>query len=268
MARTQDARLTRRDRRAAERLNRPPRRRAHQPARRPAWRSPMVLVTGAAIVLGAAIIGFALPPGPDDGAELNQPHIGYPAGLANGETLGSQEAPVVMQLYADFQCPACQLFVTEQLHRLVADFVTPGILRIEARDIAILGQGSRDESLELAVGARCAARQDRYWEFHDLVFWNQGRENRGDHSEAFVNRIAGAAFLDLEAFRSCVAGPEARAAIKRQTTEAIGAGIQSTPTLVVNGQSVVGVPQYEQLAALIRDLGAPSASASPASPAP
>ena len=45
-----------------------------------------------------------------------------------------------MQLYSDFQCPACKLFVTSQLARLLTDFVVPGTLRIEAQDIAFLGQ--------------------------------------------------------------------------------------------------------------------------------
>ena len=265
MARTHDTTQTRRDRRAAERRDRAPRQRSRNVVRqRPAWRSPMVLATGAAILLGAAIIGLALPKGPADDTELQQPHIAYPAGLIAGEKLGSEDAPVVMELYSDFQCPACKLFVTEQLHGLVSEFVSPGILRIEARDIAFLGRGSWDESLQLAIGARCAAEQDAYWTFHDLVFWNQGRENRGDHSEAFIGRIAGAAFLDENAFRACLARPDVRAAITNQTRTAMAAGIQSTPTLMVNGQAVVGVPQYEQLAALIRQLAAPPT----ASPAP
>ena len=264
MARPLDAPLTRRERRAAERQQRPARARARRGRERPAWQSPMVLVTAAALVLGAAIIGFALPKAPATDDDLRRPPIAYPAEVIFGQNLGPEDAPVVMQLYADFQCPACRLFVTEQLHRLVAEFVAPGTLRIEARDIAFLGRGSRDESLELAAGARCAAEQGRYWEFHDLVFWNQGRENRGDHSAAFVERIATASALDTAAFHACLDRPEIRTGIGNQTQAAITAGIRSTPTLIVNGRSVVGLPQYDQLAALIRNLAA-GASPTPGS---
>jgi protein-disulfide isomerase len=221
----------------------------------------MVLATGGSIVLALIAIGLALPRGSADDAELVTPPATYQADLIDGETLGSATAPVVIELYSDFQCPACKLFVTEQLHRLVGEFVAPGTVRIEAKDIAFLGRGNPDESLELAVGARCAGEQDRYWPFHDLVFWNQGRENRGDHSEAFIDRIAAAASLDQDAFKQCIDRPDVRKAITGRTQEAIGAGIGSTPTLLVNGQPVVGVPQYEQLAALIRSLAAvPSAA--------
>jgi protein-disulfide isomerase len=210
------------------------------------------------------VIAVALPKPPAAITELRPPLTSYQQGLANGTTLGSATAPVVMELYADFQCPACKLFVTTQLKPLLDEFVVPGTLRIQAHDIAFLGAGSRDESLELAAGAACAANQGRYWQFHDYVFWNQGRENRGDHSEAFIRSVAAAAGVEPAAFEACLAGDEVRSGIRSATSGAMAAGISSTPTLIVNGQSMVGVPQYAQLAELIRQQAsaAPSGAAS------
>ena len=221
-------------------------------AGQPAWRSPFVLATAAGLTLAAVAIGFALRPTVAPGGDIRTPPTTYAAELVDGDVLGMATAPVVMELYADFQCPACRLFVTKQLDRLVADFVVPGTLRIEARDIAFLGRGTPDESIELAAGARCAAEQDRYWQFHDYVFWNQGRENRGDHDGAFIERMAGAAGLEPATFVACLARPDVRSSIEADTTRAAGQGIQSTPTLVVNGLRVVGVPAYSELADLIR----------------
>jgi protein-disulfide isomerase len=166
-----------------------------------------------------------------------------------------------MELYADFQCPACRSFVTGQLPALVSEFVRPGILRIEARDIEILDRGTGGESLELAAGAACAAEQERYWPFHDLVYWNQGRENRGDHDAAFIASVAAAAALDADTFGACLARSDVRQGVVATTSAAIAAGIQSTPTLVVNGQRIVGVPRADELRALIRSL-APGADPS------
>jgi protein-disulfide isomerase len=215
-----------------------------------------VLVTAAALVLGAVLVVAALPKGSDNAGELRIPLTSYEPGLASGDVLGQADAPVVMEVWSDFQCPACKLFVTGQLKALTDEFVRPGKLRIEARDIAFLGTGSFDESLELAVGAACAAEQDRYWQFHDLVFWNQGRENRGDHDAAFIGRVADQAMLDRTAFDACIARSDVRDEVRSTTSTALGSGIQSTPTLVVNGQRIVGVPQYAQLADLIRQLAA------------
>jgi len=252
---------TRRERRAAARLERVPKHRSRaRSANRSALRSPMVLVTLAAVAIGLGVVAFALPKeAPRE--ELRMPPTSYEAGLADGDVLGAADAPVLLEVYADFQCPACRLFVTTQLERLTNDFVRPGFVRIQARDIAILGRGSFDESLELAVGAACAAQQDRYWQFHDLVFWNQGRENRGDHDAGFVAQVADQAMGDRSAWDACVAGDEQRDAIRSATAQALGAGIGSTPTLVVGGERIVGVPDYEQLAAKIRaQAGIPVAS--------
>jgi protein-disulfide isomerase len=256
---------SRRERRAQARLERPAATRSRSTRRpaRPAWQSPVVLVTAAAVVIGIAIIAFARPPEAPQGADLITPPTSYPAALIDGEVIGATTAPVVLELYSDFQCPACKQLVTLQLPRLVTEFVQPGMLRIEARDIDIVGSGTPSESLELAAGAACAAEQDRYWEFHDYVFWNQGRENLGDHDAAFIASVADAAGVDRTAWDACLAAPESRAAITAQTRAALAAGIASTPTLVVNGQPYVGVQNYDQLAALIRQLAAspgPSAS--------
>ena len=216
----------------------------------------MALVSAGALVAGAVLVFLALPREPSGGEELIRPPSQYSAELVDGDVVGSTEAPVVIELYSDFQCPACKAFVTGRMHRLVSEFVVSGTVRIVAKDIDILGRGSPSESLELAAGARCAAEQDRYWQFHDLVFWNQGRENRGDHDAAFIARVADVAEVDRTAFDACFARGDVRPPIRQQTAAAAAAGISSTPTLVVNGQSVVGVPEYEQLAALIRQLAA------------
>jgi len=255
--------LSRRERRAQQRLERPARPKSRRTARRPGWQSPMVLVSAGALVIGAALVFLALPRGPSAGDELVLPPNPYPAELVRGDVVGSPTAPVVIELYADFQCPACQLLVTERLARLVAEFVVPGTVRIEARDIDILGRGSPSESLELAAGARCAAEQGGYWRFHDIVFWNQGRENRGDHDAAFIARVADAAELDRDAFDACLARADLRAPIRQRTAAAAAAGISSTPTLMINGQPVVGVPDYEPLAALIRQLAAEATAPAP-----
>lgn len=256
---------SRRERRAQARTERPAlqRRRPAGRSTKPAWQSPVVLVSVAAVLIAIAVIAFARPPSGTTGPELITPPTAYTAELVDGEALGAAAAPVVLELYSDFQCPACRLFTIQLLPRLVTEFVQPGMLRIEARDIDILGVGTPNESLELAAGAACAAAQDRYWQFHDYVYWNQGRENMGDHDAAFIARVADAAGVDRAAWDACLAKPDTRAPIVARTSSAAGAGINSTPTLVINGQPFTGVPGYDELAAVIRQLApSPGPSAS------
>lgn len=248
--------LSRRERRALARREQPHRPRSRHPEARPAWRSPFALATLGALAVGLAIVAIAWKPAPSPTRDLVAGPVSYAAELTDGGTLGSAAAPVVMQLYADFQCPACKAFVTLELPKLVTDYVVPGTLRIETHDIDVLGKGSADESLNLAVGAACAAEQDRYWPFHDLVFWNQGRENRGDHDSAFIAAVADRAGLDIASWTACTARSDISRAVKNGTAAARQAGIQYTPTLIVNGQTLVGVPSYTDLSTLIARLAA------------
>lgn len=228
-------------------------------------------MTAAALVVAVALILVNQKPVPSTGAHLVTPPVAYAPGITSGESLGRADAPVVMAVWADFQCPVCGRLVREQFGSLKREFVDAGILRIEARDIAFLGLGTPDESLELAVGARCAAAQSRYWQFHDFVYWNQHRENRGDYSADFISSVARAAGVDMAAWQDCVAGTEARAAIRQATAEAFAAGINSTPTISLNGGTpVAGLPDAIRLAGQIRVLATavPTSPAVPASAAP
>ena len=212
MSRPANPPLSRRERRAQQRFERPPRPKARRTAPRPRWQSPMVLVSAGALLVGGVLVFLALPRDPGGGEELFQPPTGYTAELADGDVLGSGEAPVVIELYADFQCPACRLFVTGRwrvLFRSSSCRGPCGSRRWTSTSWVAAARASRSSSLR---APRCAAEQDRYWQFHDLVFWNQGRENRGDHDAVFIGRVADAAELDRTAFDACFGREDIRAA--------------------------------------------------------
>jgi protein-disulfide isomerase len=259
---------TRRERRLAERAERAARPR-QQPGstRRPIWQSPIVLITGLAVIVGVAIIGAAVLSAPKeidpDATGLVAPPVALPAELADGEAIGQAGAPVLMEVWSDFQCPVCGSFAKNYLPRLVTDFVAAGQLRIVDKSIDILGTGSQSESLDAAVGAVCAGRQDRYWAYHDYLFWNQAGENRGAFSRERLTAIAVAVELDRSAWEACFSdGTAAEEVTARRAQAPAKEGVIQTPTFVINGQATVGLPRtYDDLAALVR-AALPDASAS------
>lgn len=249
--------LTRRERRRLERLERAGRPRSRPVVRR-WWQSPITLVTIGAIALAAFAVGVAIvttrptpAPVPATVDTLVRPPNWQPDGLEDGMALGRADAPAVLEVVGDYQCPVCGRFAREYLSRLVTDFVVPGRLRIVDRPIAFLGTGSPDESLSAAVTATCAARQGRYWDVHDYLMWNQDGENRGAFAPDRLSAIAQAAGLDRATYDSCAADPAVANGIRGATSEAFGAGIQSTPTFIIDGQVITGLVAYEQLAAAI-----------------
>lgn len=260
---------TRRERRLAERAERAGRPRPQQqPARRPAWQSPIVLITGLAIVIGLGIVGAAVLSAPKEidpnETGLVPPAAALPTDLADGEAIGQAGAPVLMEVWSDFQCPVCGTFAKSYLPRLVTDFVATGQLRVVDRSIDILGSGGTSESLDAAVGAVCAGRQDQYWPYHDYLFWNQAGENRGAFSRERLTAIAVALELDRPAWEACFADGTAAAEVTARRAQAPSTnGVIQTPTLVINGQPTVGLPRtYDDLANLVR-AALPGASTSP-----
>jgi protein-disulfide isomerase len=264
---------SRRDRRAQARAERPAGQRKkivrRGQASRPTWQSPLVLTSVGALLIGAAVI-FASG-GLKVGAPgaLTEPPTSYAGLTVDGESVGSPTAPVLLEVFSDFQCPACKSFYALELPSLLTELVQPGLLRIESKDIDIIDPHSAGstESLELTAGGFCAAEQNKYWTYHDLVYWNQGRENKGDHDRAFIDRVATAAGLDMTVFATCFARTDIRQPIIDATRAASAAGVSGTPSLRLNGQLLQGIPDYDQLHALVVQLAA-QASPSPSAGAP
>jgi len=259
LSRTEPSTLaTRRERRIAERAERAGRPRARTTTgRRPAWQSPIVLFSGLALVLGIGLVFVAnltAPPDADPaGAGLVTPPVTLPSALADGEAIGEAGAPVRLEIWSDYQCSVCGTFATTYLPRLVTDFAATGQARIVDRSIDILGEGSPNESLDAAVGAACSARQGQYWAYHDYLFWNQAGENRGAFSRSRLAAIADAVGLDRAQWDACFGNGAAADEVIARTAQALGQGINSTPTFVLNGEVTVGLPRsYDDLAGLIR----------------
>ena len=274
MARPADARLSRRERRALERSERAEhsgrwrdRSRGRSDRSGAPWRSPVVLVSIAALALAAAAIVALVAKPPSTEGEIVLPATRYPQALVDGNAVGRADAPVVIEVYSDFQCRICGRFAREYLPRLVTDFVDDGRLRVVSRDIDILG-AAPSESLAAAVAAGCAGAQGRYWPFHDVLFWNQAGENLGGFSTDRLARMADRIGLERRAWDACVADPASAATVRTTTAQAAALGVNSTPTFSINGQLARGLPpSYDALATVVTQLATGSPPiASPSAP--
>lgn len=249
---------SRHERRIADRAAR-----ANGTSRRPAEASrrnlSLIWVTAAFGVIGIAIIAALLisqgtAPKSIDTSNLKAPVVQVPAGLADGRVLGKADAPVTLDVWSDYQCPVCGQFAELVEPTLVRDYVENGTLRIVDHDAAFQGQRSSssfDESVEAAAGARCAADQGLYWQFHNWLFANQIGENQGAFSDARLRAIATKAGLDVTAWDACRATGQQQAAVRTETTDAVKLGVNATPTMRLNGQMIVGLHSASELGALI-----------------
>jgi protein-disulfide isomerase len=164
----------------------------------------------------------------------------------NGFSIGSSEAPLVLQVYEDLQCPFCVKFTAEIEPTLIDEYVGTGKLRIEFRNFPILG----NESFAAAEAVTCAAEQNRAWNLVLALYSLQANANQVDSEKLNVGRFdreglldaARQASIDRTALETCLEGGSALDTVTEHLQEGSRAGIEGTPGFVLNGQRLAGAP--------------------------
>ena len=169
-----------------------------------------------------------------------------PAVPSDGNRLGSADAKVVVEYWADYQCPFCSKFARETIPQLMP-MIEDGTVALVHRDYAFIGP----ESVDAAVAVSCASREGKYWAMHDAVYAAQNGENEGAFARPRLNAIAASIGLDGAAIEACLDDHDALVGVLADTAEAARIGIVSTPTAIVNGKRFLGVPDQAELKAAI-----------------
>jgi protein-disulfide isomerase len=184
-----------------------------------------ILATAAVALVAVVLVSSA---GEDDeeAAERVSLYEGIPQ---EGPWLGRPDAPVVVEEYADLQCPFCAAFSEQQLPGIVEDYVRTGRVRLRLRLLTFLGP----DSVKGARTAKAAARQNRMWQFVEAFYADQGPENSGFVTDVFLRDLARRAGVDADrALRE-----RNEDAIERDLTEDTDAAkalkVESTPTFAV-----------------------------------
>ena len=211
----------------------PPTRAARRRARRRrardagGWQPWVALALIAALVLGGTAIQWA---------RSSSGRVVTPAralGPGGSELLGTPGAPVLVEEYADFQCPACRTYAQEvgpALRRLAER----GEIRLAFHHFAFLGP----ESVRAAAAATCAGDEGRFWALHDLLFERQAPEGSGALTEDRLVRLGQEVGLASDRYERCVRGGTYEPWVRQVTEAASRQGITATPTFVVNGERV------------------------------
>jgi protein-disulfide isomerase len=160
---------------------------------------------------------------------------------------GNPDAPVTVTEFGDFQCPSCGAFARSVEPELIRRYIDTGKAKLVFRHFPWIGPESR----RAAEAASCAGAQDRFWEYHDLLYAQQHGENSGFLSADTLKRLASQLALDRGAFDACLDGGVYRAAVDADFQEVRRLGLNATPSFLVNGQRIVGAQSFSTFAAVI-----------------
>lgn len=216
-------------------------------------------------IIGASAKGLAGQEAPQSESSLVSEYSHAPIAMLPAEAYGgpsskgwapggATQAPVLeIAELADFQCPGC---------RMAAQLLRPFLLkhkdkvRITYHHFPLDGScnpfvpnGRHGQACAAARGAICAGKQGRFWEYHDLVF-----DRQEELSGSVLDEIATQAGLDTSAHQACVKDPSTETELQKSMQLGDLIGLQSTPTLVLNGRKVTGARAPAELEALLRAL--------------
>jgi protein-disulfide isomerase len=151
-----------------------------------------------------------------------------------GRTLGHPKAAVTLQFFGDLQCPYCRRFTLLRLPSLIQGYVRQGKLKIEYRALKTATLDPEIFQLQ-QVAALAAGRQNKLWEFIDLFYRKQQRENSGYVTERYLGELAEQVpGLNLIAWTAARTDATLASALTSDALAASNAGLRSTPSFVIS----------------------------------
>lgn len=150
--------------------------------------------------------------------------------------MGREDAPVTIVEFSDFQCPYCGSFAATTGRQIIAQYVQTGKVRFGYIHFPFLGPAST----LAAQASECAAEQDAFWDYHDLVFENQDSINA-----TRLKELAGDLGLNQQTFDACLDSGKYEAVVNSQGEFSQSIGVRSTPSFLINGQPLIGAQGFE-----------------------
>jgi protein-disulfide isomerase len=169
-------------------------------------------------------------------------------------SIGRADAPVTLVEFADFQCPFCKKFHTDEYAELKKNYIDTGKVRFVNRDLPL---EFHPFALKAAEAARCAGEQQKYWELRDALY-----SNAAPPSDDLIGKAVEALSLDKVAFQSCLASEKYKADVQKDAGEAARLQISGTPTFVLaktakdklDGVRIVGAQPFVTFRTAIEGL--------------
>lgn len=185
-----------------------------------------------------------------DSGQINKPDAQQTimTAVADGSRhfLGDPSAPITLIEFADFNCGYCGKWAAETLPRLDEKYIQTGKVRMAYVHYPILGA----DSMTAAQATECAAQQDTFWDYHNLLYANQGI----GFSPANLTKLAGDIGLDTKLFEECLANFTDMSLLEDDIRLARIMGVRGTPAFLINGIPLAGAYPYEDFERVIEGI--------------
>jgi protein-disulfide isomerase len=176
------------------------------------------------IVLAALAVGaYTFRPRPAAGTVSDERRAANPV-------KGLDSSPVTITEFGDFNCPSCKAWHEAGILEQVLT-TYEGQVRVIWRDFPVI----TPQSPKAAEAAQCAFDQERFWEYHDLLFDRAPRLNVSNLKE-YALELG----LNAELFNRCLDSGQHQDTVDLDKRAAFQIGLRGTPSFLVNDQPLIG----------------------------
>ena len=214
----------------------------------------MLIVAGGAVAVAAIAAGVYFgtrPPaaGPPPVAVAAAPDkTALLAVLPTDHVLGDPKAPITLIEYASFTCPHCAHFHTQVLPELKKKWIDTGKVKLIYRDFPLDQIATKAAQL-----AECAGN-DKYYAVLDMIFRGQGTWAVAQDPIAELSKSLRIAGMGDNEVKACLANDAVATGVINDYRGGETLGVNSTPTLFVNGEEFKGARSFEEFDALFTKL--------------
>ena len=170
-----------------------------------------------------------------------------------GNVLGAEDGDVVIELYSDYVCPICYM-ENIMLHEAVKDFSNIKIVHhnvpFDKECNPYISINMHPNACFMAKGAIAAGKQGNYWEMSSLLY-----ENQPKNMEQML-KLADQLGFDKDKFINDLESEATANEIEVELKKSDDLQIDSTPTIFINGDEIVGIKPYYELKDILVEHGA------------
>ena len=162
--------------------------------------------------------------------------------------LGTADAPVVLVMFSDFQCPYCKGEAQMLRENLIKSYPTQ--VRLYFKDFPL---DMHPWAKAGAIAGRCVFQQkpDAFWEYHDWIFAHQEAITPENLKDQVTGWAKDAKDIDVLKLGRCIDTKATAAEVEKEIAEGRALDVNGTPTIFVNGRRISQTIEWPNLKNII-----------------
>jgi protein-disulfide isomerase len=194
-------------------------------------------ILGALLIVGIFVFLTAAPGSPGTGNVVSSGSRGNGiAEIDDDHFLGSEDAPVTIIEFSDYECPFCGRFYSGAYQDIKREYIDTGKAKLVFRDFPLEFHRNAQISAEAAECVGELGGSSAYFEMHDLIFENQGSLSRSN-----LENWAESLGYDIS---ECLESGKFKSEVQKDFSDGQRAGVQGTPSFFINGKVLSGAQPF------------------------